>query len=147
MSYASVADVEQRLGSAIYVQLTDDAGSGSADEGKVTEALSAAEGEVDSYLGCRYAVPIDLSAHDELAALLKNVTLDLAEYRLHVRRPPVSEEISMKKEAALKWLQRVAAGQAILPAADQLPSNPAGGIVGEAVGTDRIMTGHEMHNL
>ena len=68
MSYATNSDIESRLGNTLYVQLTDDVGSGSADEEKVSEARLAAEGEVNSYLGRRYAVPVDLTNHAELAA-------------------------------------------------------------------------------
>jgi len=64
------------------VQLTDDDGNGLADSGVVDEARLAAEGEVNSHLARRYQVPINLSEHSELAALLASITLDLVEYRL-----------------------------------------------------------------
>jgi len=147
MSYASNVDVEERLGSTAYVQLTDDAGTGSADTDKVAEALLGAEGQIDSYLGRRYAVPIDISQHSELAGLLKSVTLDLVEFRLNARRPPVPEDIRRKQEAAVRWLQRVAAGQAVLPAIDELQGNQSGGICGEVIGPDRVMTRDEMEDL
>jgi phage gp36-like protein len=51
MAYITSADVEQRMGHLAYVQLTDDAGTGSANEAIVAEARSGAEGEVNSYLG------------------------------------------------------------------------------------------------
>jgi len=50
MGYVTNADIENRLGSAAYVQLTDDEGTGSANEDRVDEARLGAEGEADSYL-------------------------------------------------------------------------------------------------
>ena len=46
MSYVSNSDIEERLGSTAYVQLTDDAGAGSADLDKVAEALYGEEAHV-----------------------------------------------------------------------------------------------------
>ena len=41
MAYATNADVEQRLGTQLLIQLTDDSNSGAPDQNKVTEALPA----------------------------------------------------------------------------------------------------------
>ena len=41
MAYVTNSDIEERLGTAAYVQLTDDAGTGSADTDKVDEAPSS----------------------------------------------------------------------------------------------------------
>ncbi len=147
MSYATNADVEERLGSAAYVQLTDDTGSGSADEDKVTEARLAAEGEVNSYLGRRYAVPVNVTGDEELAGVLKSVALDLVEYRLHARRPPVPEETRRKRDSAVRWLLRAASGEVVLPAGSELPTNPAGGITGEVTGSARVMSREELDDL
>ena len=147
MAYASNADVEERLGTSVCVQLTDDAGTGLVDGDKVTEARIGSEGEVDSYLGRRCAVPVDLEAHPELAAVLKSVTLDLVEYRLHARRQPVPQDVRLKRDAALQWLQRVASGQAVLPAATEPKGNPATGIAGTVIGARRVLTRDQMENL
>jgi len=147
MSYVSNSDVEERLGSAAYVQLTDDSGTGSADEDKVTEARLGAEGEVNSYLGRRYAVPVDTTVHSELAAVLKSVTLDLAECRLHARRPPVPDDVRQKRHASVQWLQRVAAGEAVLPATTEVDGNSATGIEGSVTGTSRVLSREEMEDL
>ena len=147
MSYVSNSDIEERLGTSVYVQLTDDSGSGSADLDKVNESRLGAEGEVNSYLGRRYAVPVDTSGAEELAAVLKSITLDLIEYRLHSRRPPVAQEIRHKREAAVKWLGQVASGEVVLPASSELAGNTAGGITGEVTGSERIMSREELEDL
>lgn len=147
MSYVTNADVEERLGSAAYVQLTDDEGRGWADEDVVAEARLAAEGEVNSYLGRRYAVPIDVTGNDELAGLLKSVTLDLVEYRLHARRPPAPNDAQGKHQAAIAWLWKVATGQVVLPTGEELSGNRAGGVVGEVHGARRMMSQGTLEGL
>jgi len=147
MSYASNADLEERLGSSVYVQLTDDAGTSEADEDKVAEALGGAEGEVNSYLGRRVAVPVATNGAPQLSAVLKSVTLDLAAYRLHGRRPPVPADVRYRYESAVQWLQRVASGAAVLPSAAELDGNAALGISGEVTGSPRVMSREELENL
>lgn len=147
MAYASNADIEERLGSAVYVQLTDDAGTGAADEDKVTEARLAAEGEVDSYLGRRYAVPVDASAEATLAALLKSIVLDLAEYRLHGRRPPVPEAVREKRQSAVNWLGQVAVGKLALPSVAELPANTSQGFYAASTSAERVMSRDELEDL
>jgi phage gp36-like protein len=147
MAYATNADVEERLGTTLYVQLTDDSGTGSADEDKVTEARQAAEAEIDSYVGRRYAVPIDTTGQDELAAMLKSVTLDLAEHRLHARRPPIPDAIRQKRTFAVQWLERAASGQVVLPTAIELAGSGTSGVVGKVTGPARVMSRDELSNL
>jgi len=144
MGYVTNADIEDRLGSTTYVQLTDDEGTGSADTDKVDEARLGAEGELDSYLARRYAVPIDVTAHEELAGLLKSIALDIAEFRLQGRRPPVPSAVVDKRNAAVRWLQQVASGEIVLPSGSELPGNEAEGIQGEAIGDLRTFTDEEM---
>ncbi len=146
MSYATNADVQKRLGAPLYLELTDD-GTGVPDEEKVNEARIGAEGEVDSYLARRYAVPIDTAAYPETAGLLRSITLDLTEFRLRSRKPPVAEEARLKREDAIAWLGRIASGQTVLPAATELPGNPAIAPTASTVGGRRILTAEEMEEL
>jgi phage gp36-like protein len=129
------------------VQLTDDAGTGSADTDKVDEARLGAEGEVNSYLAQRYAVPIDLTEHSELVGLLASVTLDLIEFRLHCRRPPVPRDITGKRDAALGWLRQVADGAVTLPTTAEVAGNEARGLTARALGRPRVFTDEELESL
>ncbi len=147
MAYVTNTDIEERLGTAAYVQLTDDTGSGSADIDKVDEARLGAEGEANSYLGRRYAVPIDLTAHAEVADVLKSFVLDLVEYRLHARRPPIPDDVIAKMKQATSWLERVAKSEVVLPSVDPILENPATGITGETSSNERIFTRDELENL
>lgn len=147
MSYASNADVLSRIGNRLYVQLTDDAGNAAADEAKVTDARLGAEAEVNSYLGRRYRVPVDVTTDADIAVCLKSLTLDLVEFRLHARRPPVPQDVRLKREAAIKWLQQIASGAALLPSAVEIPGHDSGGIVSEFIHPERIMSREQLENL
>jgi len=144
MSYLTNEDIEKRLGSAAYVQLTDDDGNNQPGVVVVDEARLGAEGEVDSYLARRFAVPIDLARHPELGNLLKSITLDLAETRLRARRPPVPDETLRRHGDALAWLRGVADGTIALPSV--APISPSG-LQGPAVltsGEERVLSHDEL---
>ncbi|HUU84626.1 MAG TPA: DUF1320 domain-containing protein [Phycisphaerae bacterium] len=144
MGYISNSDIETRLGSAVYVQLTDDQGTGSANTAVVDEARAGAEGEVDAYLARRYAVPIDLTRHPELAGVLASITLDLVEYRLRLRRPPVSDEAASRRSQAVAWLDKVASARIDLPAASDPAPSATGGFKGQATGSERVLNREEL---
>jgi len=138
MGYATLDDVEARLGPVSCVQLTDDEGTGSANVARLAEAVAAAEAEIDSRLASRYAVPLDVSAEPDTAGLLRALTLDLAEHRLHARRPPVPEDVRQKATAARQWLHDLLVGRAHLPLSQAARENAAGGIVAGTSGTTRV---------
>lgn len=146
MAYITNNDIEQRVGSATYVQLADDDGDGQADVGVVDEVRLAAEGEANAFLARRFAVPIDLTAHPELADVLASVTLDLAEVRLRARRPPVSDAARRLHDSAVSWLTDVAHGAIDLPSATPVASNTTQGILARAAGEERLLTRDELSN-
>jgi phage gp36-like protein len=147
MSYISNSDIELRLGTRVFVQLTDDEGLGSPNIQVADEARLGAEGEVDSYLARRFQVPIDVGAHPEVAAVLATVTLDIAEYRLHARREPVPDGVIARYRAALHWLAQVAAGRIALPSAGVLEGGTATGISGASVGNPALLSRQELEGL
>ena len=140
MAYIANADIEERLGSQAYVQLTDDDGDGVADIGVVEEARLGAEGEVNSYLAHRCAVPIDVSVHPELASLLASMTLDLVECRLRSRRPPIPADVIRKRAQTVDWLNRIAEGRINLPAAVGLAANTTQGTIASSTGAGRVLS-------
>ena len=147
MSYVTNSEIQSRLGTQAYIQLTDDTGSGSADVAKVDEARLGAEGEANSYLATRYAVPVDLSGEAEVQAVLKSFVLDLVSYRLHSRRPPVPADIVRRREEAVTWLSRVASGIVQLPSAMTLAENAALGFMPQSTGSARAMTRESLESL
>ncbi|MGB2985847.1 MAG: DUF1320 domain-containing protein [Phycisphaerae bacterium] len=144
MAYITNADIEERLGSDAYVQLTDDDGDGEADVGVVDEARLGAEGEVNSYLARRYQAPVDLTAHADLADVLASFTLDLVEYRLRARRPPVPKDILDRQARAIEWLKGVADGSLELPSATPIAGSIARGTLGAVTGDERLLSRDEL---
>lgn len=147
MAYVTNSDIEERLGSQAYVQLTDDDGDGVADEGVVDEARLGAEGEVDSYLARRYQVPVDVSAQAELGGILVSITLDLAEYRLRSRRPPVPAATVEQHSRALEWLKGVVDGLIELPTTSELPPSTIHGPNATTTGPQRILSHEELSDF
>ena len=144
MGYITNADIEERLGTAAYIQLADDDGNGIADVGVVDEARLGAEGEVNSYLGRRYSVPVSLTTHPDLADVLASFTLDVAEYRLRLRRPPVPDDARRRRDQAIEWLTRVAEGRIELPSAVGIAASTARGTIAAVTGEKRVLTRDEL---
>jgi len=144
MGYITNIDIEERLGSAALVQLADDDGNGVADTGVVDEARLGAEGEVNSYLARRYQTPIDLAMHPSLTDVLASVTLDLAEYRLRLRRPPVSEDARRRREQAIDWLTKVGDGRVDLPSLTPVAASGVHGPITKVSGEERLLTRDEL---
>ncbi len=138
MSYATIDDLALRLGPVRYVQLTDDEGTGNPNVPRAAEALAAGEAEIDSRLAARYRTPVDVSGEAQAAALLKGLALDLAEYRLHARQPPVPEDIRQKATAVRQWLADLVAGRAHLPLAQPAAENTSRGLAAERSGPGRV---------
>jgi len=147
MGYVSNADIELRLGTAVAVQLTDDAGAGVINAALLDEARSGAEGEVNSYLARRFQTPIDVGAHAEVAGLLVSVTLDLVEYRLHARRPPIPPSVIQRHRSALDWLGRVASGAVSLPSAIPIASSKSSGLVSGSTGEPVAFSRDDLEGL
>ncbi len=143
MAYITTQNLIDRVGSTKAAQLTTDSGS-TPDSALLAEVTAEAEGEVNGYLARRYAVPVDLTAHPELAATLRGKTLDIAVYRLHVRRPPVPDAHKDIYDSAIKWLTAVSKGEIVLPAATTPPSGTADSPVAEWFSSENDVTRENM---
>ncbi|MFO0972764.1 MAG: phage protein Gp36 family protein [Phycisphaerae bacterium] len=140
MAYVTADEIASRLGPVAYVQLTDDSGSGTPDLVVVEEARAAAEGEVDAYLARRWAVPLELSGLGGAAGLIRGWVLDVVEYRLHARRPPVPADVIRKHDAAVSALQRLVSGGMALPTNVGVAANAAAAPVAEVTGPARMFS-------
>lgn len=112
MAYATTADLVTRFGEAELIDLTDRASppANVVDAGVAAGAIADAVGEIDAYLGVRYALPVS-----PVPAHLVAMTCDIARYRLHGSR--VTDEVRARYEDAVRWLKDVAQGRALLPGA------------------------------
>lgn len=120
MAYVTTAELAARLGTPLYARLTDRAAGTTADAAVAQQIVDEAEAVANSYLAVRYATPIDLVRHPELAEVLRARVLDLAEYAAWQSSPFVNDlpgRVQRLDELARRWLIDVAAGEAQLPAA------------------------------
>jgi phage gp36-like protein len=144
MGYINNSDIEVRVGAAAYVQFADDDGDAVADAAVVNEVRGAAEGEVNSYLAARYQTPVDVVLHPELLDLLKSVTLDIAEYRLRARRPPVSDEATRRYRQTIEWLAHISQGVLALPSLSEVQAPSNRGLLAASAGEARLLTRDEL---
>lgn len=134
MSYCTQADLTDRYGQAMLVQLTDRASpkSGLVDAAVIDRALADADAEIDGYLAARYALPLSSTP-----ALLKDLAQRVAIYKLHRQVTP--DKISQDYDLARADLQRISKGDIVLQVAG-IPA-PAGGAADVRVtDTTRTMT-------
>lgn len=109
MAYASQTDIETIYGAqALYIADRD--GDGVADVAAVTRALDAASDEIDTYLTVRYALPLA-----SVPAVLGQLAVDIALYRLAASHDVLTEELRRRYEDAVAHLRRIARGEAGLP--------------------------------
>lgn len=139
MSYITQQDLEDELGEAKLIQLTDDTGSGEIGEDRVGKAISYAVGLFDSYARSRYTIPVPVTQ------MVKAVCLDLAVFHLFKSRASTTEgTYEVKREAhddAIKLLKDVAAGRAALdvPSVEETVEKPAS--------PDEILRGSSVSNV
>lgn len=105
MTYAAQADLVERYGQAMLIELTDRAEppAGTIDAAVVARALNDADALIDGYLLGRYLLPLVTTPPQ-----LKDLALSIAVYRLH--RDTVSDKVRADYTDALKTLSQVASG-------------------------------------
>lgn len=139
MAYATTQDIIDRLGEGATLRVADD-GTGQVEVGRLQQAVTEAEGEVNSYLMLRYSVPVS-----PVPAMVKNVTLDLAVYRLFLWRGYDQEEdveVRTARNDAIAWLDKVARGIVSLGTA-----TPAKDFGARMDGADRVFSRDKMRDF
>ena len=103
------------------VQLTQDtAGSSSVDETVLDAHLTAAEAEVEGYVGARFALPLASPLQ-----ILVSVAARIARYRLHSRRPgTITETLQRDYDGAVKLLRDIATGIVTVGTQPEPAANP-----------------------
>lgn len=134
MPYITQQDIIDSVGESDFVLLADPGCTGSADADVVARAIAAAESEVSSYVGQRYALPLATTP-----PILVQVTADVAAYRL-ARTPDLMTEDRRKRyEDARAWLTKLAQGTVRLDVAlADTPDTVHGGVFRR--GPDRVLT-------
>lgn len=147
MPYATQTDITMLYGAnALYV--ADHDRDGVADADAVSRALNSATGEIDTYLAARYPLPLA-----EVPEFLKQLTVDIALYRLALSADVATTEHRTRYEDALSHLRKIAEGKAALvfTPVPPLEGEPAPASTGpQAVvisGPPRLFSRTEMRDL
>ncbi|MFB0515166.1 MAG: gp436 family protein [Candidatus Neomarinimicrobiota bacterium] len=109
MSYCTKADIQKRVSDQALIQLTtEDAQATEPDDDVITEAIEAADGEIDSYAVRQFTVPLS-----PVPPRIKDISRDIAIYNLYARRPHMEtpEIIKDRYRSAVKWLEKLAEGK------------------------------------
>jgi phage gp36-like protein len=108
MSYATKQDMIDRFGEEEIIAITDRATppAGTIDDDVLSDALSAASAEVDSFIGLRVVTPVNPVPGD-----LVNRTCIIARYRLS---DPATDRVRNDYTDTISFLKMVGAGTATL---------------------------------
>lgn len=107
MDYCTIENITERIGETALIQLTDDAGTGEADEDLATAAIGAASATIDSYCQGRYSVPLT-----PIPAQIAGLCVDIAVYNLYSRSDLAMPEVRKDRyNAAIRFLEKVADGK------------------------------------
>ncbi|MCE5334266.1 MAG: DUF1320 domain-containing protein [Desulfobacteraceae bacterium] len=113
MSYCTNEDIRNQIEEARLVQLTDDEGTGTVEEDRVTQAIADANSEIDGYLGLRMKLPLA-----PVPVTLQRLAIDIAVYNLYSRREKIPEHRAERYRNAIRFLEGVVAGKISLGSAD-----------------------------
>lgn len=96
MPYCTQNDIAKLVPPAQLAELTSESGD-APDAAVISEAIAAADAEINAYIGVRYQLPLP-----EVPAQVKAVAVDLAIYWLYKRRSLITEA---RRQA---WADRIA---------------------------------------
>jgi len=108
MSYATIADIRQRIDEDRLIRLTDDDDTGAVDEEIVAAVLVSASNKIDLLLGRRYAAQVPF---DPVPPVLVDLCADIGGYMLHIRREEAPGEFwTLQYKEAVRFLRQLAGG-------------------------------------
>lgn len=137
MAYCTVDDLKAAVPENVLVQLTDDEDTEEMGDSAVASAIAAADAEIDSYCGARYAVPFTT-----VPAVIKTCSVDMAIYHLYSRtQETMPETRAARYKNAVRLLDAIAKGTVSLgTAATPTPSTDASSAECTKTSDDRIFT-------
>jgi len=141
MAYCTTANISDRIGETVLTQLTDDAGAGEVDDALVAAAIAAASATIDAYCQGRYTVPLS-----PVPAKITDLCVDIAAYDLYSRSDLVMPEIRKDRQsAAIRFLEKVAAGTIALGATTPAPADTSNSV--ELTSNKRIFDRTKLRNF
>ncbi len=130
--YCTQTHIERRIGIDDLVLLSDYDEDGDADAAVVAQAISHAQGDIDSYLAVKFSVPVS-----PVPAVLQKHCTTMAIYYLQLGRDSVTENYRKAYDDIVKWLKDVVAGKASL-GVEPAPAESSGAPNVRYTGQDRI---------
>ena len=121
MTYATLAQLTDRYGAQMLVNLTDRAEvvSGEIDEAVIDRALADTDALIDGYLAGRYGLPLAATP-----PLLADLAGAIAVWKLHTHKP--DDKIEADYRDARRTLDAIAKGDVRLPVAGVEPAGTGG---------------------
>lgn len=104
MTYAAEQDMINNFGQDRLIELTDRGNTGAIDLTVLTQALDAADAEIDPYLVGLYSLPLA-----NVPTVLVNFACDIAMFRLYTQIAP--DQVNARYKNAIAFLTNVAAGK------------------------------------
>lgn len=123
MAYASLQTLIDAYGEDEVVRSADRDNDGVADVGVVDRGLADADGEIDSYIGVKYKLPLDV-----VPGVLVTHAGVIALYRMSENTGVLTDEKRKRYEDTIRWLRDVSAGKATLGGQPEPDAKVAGGI-------------------
>lgn len=145
MAYAGKDDLVALHGLDTIDRLADRDGNGSADDATIARALDDASALIDGYIAIRVALPLT-----PVPAVVKNLAIDIAIYRLAIDAGLLAEDMRKRYEDAVSFLKDVARGIATVPQPKpaDAPTTPAASPQSVLVdGPPRLFGRHALRRL
>lgn len=117
MAYTTQADLTERYGEAMLIDLTDrgETATGTVDADVVNRAISDADALIDGYLAGRYVLPLSVTP-----AIIGTISRQITIWNLYIYKP--DDKIAADYKEAIRQLQQIAAGTLKLDAAGVAPA-------------------------
>jgi phage gp36-like protein len=124
VTYALKTDMQAEFGDTELAQLTDRSNGTVTDDTVLTDALTRADSEINSYIAQRYSLPFA-----SVPTRLRDIACDIARYYLFDARAP--QIVQDRYKNAVAWLKDVAGGRALVgvDASSNLIPNASGAAV------------------
>ena len=114
MSYTTPDEIIGLYGEDALSRIADSDGDFQLDTDKIQRAIERADDEINAYIGVRYGLPLP-----SVPGHLKQLSSDIAVYRLATEAGGLTEEHRTRYEDAIVTLKRLSDGKAVLHFAPQ----------------------------
>lgn len=121
MAYSTAAELRATFPSGYLQQLTDDASGVCTDDDVLTEAIVAADAEIDLYLARIVMLPLT----GDVPRSINRLSMRMARYFLYLRRG-LETQVQEDYQACVRQLQAIAAGEVVVIGPDDPDQAQAG---------------------